>query len=782
MADATFSTRPNLRLRTSVYAEAQSQEGNYTVYRVQLYLVETAQQSSFSATPSDNSWSMSVNGVNYGGNFTYDARPSGNQSWLLLNTTVNFGHDAAGYIGGVGYAASASSATLGGANTPVEYAYAARIPKPPAPPSMYAATATNSVGVIQSNFSGDGDSGGSAIIDYVLQWSWDAAFTVNVAQMATTNGAQQISGLEVGRTYYLRVLARNAIGNSNWSSTASVVAPGHPGAPTSVSAAASTTSTGRINITWAQPAVVGAGGIVGYTIFRDGTQIGTTTGTGGAYTDVGVTPFTQHSYNVAARNNFSSTVGGTGDWSAAAVVTAQGPPTAPSNLVGTADPAVPGKIDLSWSAPTTSGAGGITGYRIRFSTNAVALTTSGGATSASVTGLNPGQVYSFKVHALNALANAEGSESPASNTYTVQALGEPPAPNNFAITAVPTVAGRVVLTWTPPAGGVTSYSVFSRNTTTGVDTLLANIKSVTYTVDGLAPGYMATFVVRSRNSYTDTLSTGYPGNWGGPASAPVQTVPYGDITQYVNYAVSATDVTNLAFNGTYAVTAVTPTTIRYTKAGTNVPLTAVNSGTVVNNTNAVLNGSYTVATPTPNTLTYTKVGTNIAPATVSGGSLTDTTNASFNGYRVVTAINLGSRTVSFARNDVAVASTSVPQSTVLAASGYISNTTNAVYNTTTDATIIGWGPTMIQYAKTNVNLPESNAAGTVTDTTNRDYYNGTYIITSVPTYNTFTFSTVGPKQGPNQANVSTAPGRAETARRALSPSQLDVKYRSGWAG
>jgi len=779
MPDGQFSTRPNLRIQTNVYPETANAGGNYTTFRVILYLTETAQQSSYSATAGDNSWSMSVNGVNWGGNFTYDSRPAGLQQWVLLNTTVNFGHDAAGNLGAIGYAASASSATLGSASTPIGYAYAGRIAKVPSAPPLYGVNPTNSVGTVQMNFAGSADDGGSGITNYYIQWATDASFTQNVGAANTGNGQQILSGYTPGTTYYFRVLAQNGVGNSGWSGTASVIAPGHPTEPVNVSATASASATGVVSVAWGQPAVPGAGGIVGYTIFRNGVQIATTTGTGGAYTDSGLTPFTQYYYQIAARNTFSSNVGGTGPYSAAAYVIAQGPPSAPSNLSGSADGLTPGKIDLSWSAPANAGNGGITGYRIRFSTEAVAKTITGTGTSTSVTGLNPGQVYTFKVHALNALTNAEGSESLASNSVTVQALGEPPAPTGLTVVASSAVAGRLTLSWNAPAGGVSGYNVFSRNTTTNVDTLIATVKSRTFVVDGLTPGVTMTYVVRARNSYTDTLSTGYPGTWGGPATAPVSATPVSDTSQAVTTGTTnVTDSTNETFNGTFTVNAVTPTTIRYTKVAANVAAAAVSAGTVGNNTNAVFNGTYTVSTPTATTLTYAKAAGNIPSATVSGGTLSNATNASFNGLKTITAINVAARTISYARAGVAVASVAVPINAAPGASGSISNTTNAVYNTTTDVAITGATPTTIQYSKNNVNLSESNAAGTVTDTTNRDFYNGTHIITGVPSYNTFTFTTTGP----DQSAVVPVPATAESAYRALSPSQLEVKYRSGWAG
>jgi hypothetical protein len=223
MADATFSTRPNLRIRANVYLESQNQAGNYSTFRVQLSVVETAQQSSFSQIAGDNSWSMSVNGTGWSGNFTFDARPAGLQSWLVLNTTYNVGHDAAGNLGAIGYAASASSAVLGSAGTAIEYAYAGRIAKVPSAPVLYGVSTDGlPTGQVRMNFAGSTDNGGSSITQYLVQWSWDAGFKTGLGQIGTGNGQAVLSNYEPGKTYYFRVLAQNGVGNSAWSGTASV--------------------------------------------------------------------------------------------------------------------------------------------------------------------------------------------------------------------------------------------------------------------------------------------------------------------------------------------------------------------------------------------------------------------------------------------------------------------------------------------------------------------------------------------------------------------------------
>ncbi len=621
------------------------------------------------------------------------------------------------------------------------------------------------------------DGGGVGISGYDIYTG--ATLLGSVGNVLTFNA----DGLTPGTAYTFTVRAKNSVSTAAGttavasSASSSVTAPGVPTAPQSLTATPSTSVTGRINLSWAAPATPGTGGITGYNIFQNGVQIASTSGTGTTYGVTGLTGYTSYNFTVKARNAFADANGVLSVDSNTATATAPAPPGAPTSLTAIADGLVAGKIDLAWTAPAVTGTGGITGYNIYFSTGVLITATTGTGVSYSVTGLNPGQTYSFYVTARNALADAEPSQSAQSNTATAQALGEPGAPTSFTATASTRVAGRINLTWVAPAGTLTGYNVFDHNTVTLVDTLVATIKTTSYSVDGLTPGVSKTYFVRARNSYTDTLSTGYPGNYGGAASTSASATPNSDTDQTVPTVLAATDNTNTTLNGTYTINSVTPTTLRYAKTASNITSTATPSGTITNNTNAVFNGTYTVATPTTTTLTYAKTNANIPAAALSGAVVTDSTNASFNGTKTVTAVNAGAKTISYSRVDTAVSTVAVPTNALPGARGTVSNTTNAVFNGTS-LVITAVTPYTIQYSKTNADITQSNAAGTVTDTTNRDDYNGTKTITSIPTYNTVTYTTAGSNQ--SSVAVSTPPGGV--AYRAVSPAKLDIKYRSGWAG
>jgi len=97
-------------------------------------------------------------------------------------------------------------------------------------------------------------------------------------------------------------------------------------------------------------------------------------------------------------------------------------PNAPTSLSATQS-GTSQNVNLAWTAPTDT-QGGITGYRIHYSTSSsfagyVSIDTGSSTASYTVTGLTYGQTYYFRVMAINATATAASTSSVASTSASM---------------------------------------------------------------------------------------------------------------------------------------------------------------------------------------------------------------------------------------------------------------------------------------------------------------------------------------------------------------------------
>jgi titin len=253
--------------------------------------------------------------------------------------------------------------------------------------------------------------GGSAITDYVIQFSSDSGTTwTTFADGTSTSQSAIVTGLTNGTSYIFRVAAANAAGNSSYSTASPAVTPRTtPGAPTTVAGAV---ADGQAPLTWSAPASNGGAAISDYvvqyssnsgsswTTFTDGISVATST------TVTGLTNGTSYVFRVAASNS-----AGTGSYSSpTATVTPLAAPGAPSITDATATASAG---TFTFSAPASNGGTAVTGYTATCtSTNGGTTRTATGASSPlTVSSLDAGKSYTCSVTATTAYATGTASNA-----------------------------------------------------------------------------------------------------------------------------------------------------------------------------------------------------------------------------------------------------------------------------------------------------------------------------------------------------------------------------------
>ena len=254
-----------------------------------------------------------------------------------------------------------------------------------------------------------------------------------------------------------------------------------------------------VGLTWTEPAN-GGSNIIDYTVYRDGSSIGTTTSVG--YADSGLTTQTSYVYTVYARSN-----AGTSLVSNSATQVTQGvPAVVPSFQATTASLEA---ITLSWTAPNDFGAA-ITGYLIERESptgNGFAtVTTTGVVTAYSDTGLTPVTQYNYRISAINSYGS---SPTTTSSTTTL------PAPPTNVVATPSTSTSELVVTWTAPADttGMTGYQIYRENGIGNGFTLINTTTTLgtTFTDTGLTTNVFYNYKLKSvtpqgNSAYSNTYA------------------------------------------------------------------------------------------------------------------------------------------------------------------------------------------------------------------------------------------------------------------------------------
>jgi len=383
---------------------------------------------------------------------------------------------------------------------------------PSAPQSL---TATAGSGSVSLTWAAPVSDGGAAITGYdIYRGTSPGAESATPVAVNVPGTAFTDNGLTNGVTYYYKVAAVNSVGVSAQSNetfaTSQLVQATVPSAPTGLTA---TGGNGTAKLNWTAPASNGGSAITGYDIYR-GTSPGGEAATpvasnvaGTSFTDTGLTNGTTYYYKVAAVNAVGISAP-SGEASATPLATV---PAAPTGLVASGGT---GQVVLSWTAPSSDGGAGITGYNVYRGTSpggesGTAIATGVGTTTFTDTGVSNGTTYYYTVAAVNSVGTSAPSGEASATPKAAATV--PSAPTGLTASGG---NGSAKLSWTAPAsnGGaaITGYNVY-RGTSPGGESatpVATGVTGTSYTDTGLTNGTAYYYTVAAVNAVGASSQSG----------------------------------------------------------------------------------------------------------------------------------------------------------------------------------------------------------------------------------------------------------------------------------
>ena len=169
-------------------------------------------------------------------------------------------------------------------------------------------------------------------------------------------------------------------------------------------------SASRVDLAWTTS--TDNTGVTGYTVYRNGSPIGTTSGpTATTYSDLTASPSTTYSYTVdafdAANNHSNQSTAKV--VITPAVVTDTGPPSIPT--ITSASAPSSGRVDLAWTTSTDDV--GVTGYTVYRNGTQVGTTSGPTATTYSDLTVSPSTSYSYTIDAFDAAGRHSNPSAPS---------------------------------------------------------------------------------------------------------------------------------------------------------------------------------------------------------------------------------------------------------------------------------------------------------------------------------------------------------------------------------
>ena len=360
-----------------------------------------------------------------------------------------------------------------------------------------------------------GFDGGAEVIGYTVSLYTQASGGTPI-RTCPTDGALTctVTGLTNGTTVYAEVAAENDAGSGQASSPRQVQTPlGVPAVAIASIAPGSTELAITVN-------VIDGGGspITAFEYELDGDEWQTASAVSSPFTISGLT--TGHLYSIRIR---ATTAAGTGNPSSPVTAIPHTTPSTPTSLAATSAPA---SAVLSWNAPASTGGQPISDYVVQFAASSDGPFTTfndgtSSATAATVTGLNNGSSYVFRVAGLNTAGTGPWS--------TLASATPRSAPSAPVITTITPGSRYLQVAFTAPSSNGGSAITGYEYQLDGGAWLSASASSSPLTINGLNNGQTYAVQIRAVNAIG-----------GGNASTAVNAKPYGLPSAVVGFRASPT--------------------------------------------------------------------------------------------------------------------------------------------------------------------------------------------------------------------------------------------------
>ncbi len=237
--------------------------------------------------------------------------------------------------------------------------------------------------------------------------------TVSAPHSGTVNYTDTNS-LQGSTTYTYTVRAYDAASNlSGQSNQATVTTPDTiaPSVPTGLSGTASSGT--QVNLTWNASTDSGGSGMADYLVYRNGNQVATRTVTN--YSDTSLSPATQYTYTVRARDHAGNRSAHSSTLSVTTLDTIA--PSVPTNVATTVLSDT--QVKITWTKSTDTGTG-VDKYRVYRGGTQIGEVTATNSPSFTDSNVSPFNTYSYTVRAYDGAGNSSALSSAATAVTSKQ--------------------------------------------------------------------------------------------------------------------------------------------------------------------------------------------------------------------------------------------------------------------------------------------------------------------------------------------------------------------------